>query len=96
MEAILPKPGNPGRLRKYPLREIPNGIFYVLRSGCSWRMMLKDLPHWKTVYHYFRVWREEGTWGRINRELLERTRKGAYPSVGIIDSRSARTRAKGR
>ena len=62
-------------------------------------MMPKDLPHWKTVYHYFRVWREEGTWGRINRELLERTRrkqgKDEYPSVGIIDSQSARTSAKG-
>ncbi len=41
---LFPKPKNPGRPRKYPLREIPDGIFYVLRSGCSWRMMPKDLP----------------------------------------------------
>ncbi|HDI11936.1 MAG TPA: transposase, partial [Candidatus Acetothermia bacterium] len=37
LEPPLPKPRNPGRPRKYPLREILNGIFYVLRSGCSWR-----------------------------------------------------------
>ena len=55
LEPPLPKPRKPGRPRKYPLREILNGIFYVLRSGCSWRMMSKDLPHWKTVYPYFRL-----------------------------------------
>ena len=99
LEALFPKPRKPGRPRKYSLREILNGIFYALRSGCSWRMMPKDLPHWKTVYHYFRLWREDGTWERINRGLLKRRRKqgkGEYPSVGIIDSQSAKTRAKGR
>ncbi len=94
LEPLFPKPRDPGRPRKYPLREILKGIFYVLRSRCSWRMMPKDLLHWKTVYHYFSC-REDGTWERINRKLLKRTRKGAYPSVGIIDSQSVRTSAKG-
>ncbi len=44
LEALFPKPRKPGRPRKYSLREILNGIFYALRSGCSWRMMPKDLP----------------------------------------------------
>ncbi len=55
LEALFPKFRNPGGPRKYPLREIFNRIFHVLRSGCSWRMMPKDLLHWKTVYHYFRL-----------------------------------------
>ncbi len=45
LEPLFPKPRNPGRPREYQLREIPDGIFYVLRSRCSWRMMPKDLPH---------------------------------------------------
>lgn len=57
---------------KHPLREILNGIFYVLRSGCSWRMLPKDLPPWQTVYTYFRRWKLDGTWERIHTVLRER------------------------
>ena len=74
LELLLPKPRNPGRPRKYPLREIPNGIFYVLRSGCSWRIMSKDLLHWKTVYHYFRV----RVVYRYSREVMEWARGRSF------------------
>jgi transposase len=54
------KPG--GCPEKYPKREILNGIFYVVRSGCAWRLLPHDLPPWQIVYHYFWLWRRDGTW----------------------------------
>ncbi len=50
-----------GRKREQSFRAILNAIFYVLRSGCAWRMLSHDFPPWKTVYHYFRLWRRDGT-----------------------------------
>ncbi len=74
---------------------ILNGIFYLLQSGCSWRMLPSDLPPWKTVYHYFRLWRKDGTWERLNRLLREKVRlkcgKRRQPSATILDSQSVKT-----
>ncbi len=99
LEPLLPKPKGTGRPRKHPLREILNGIFYVLRSGCSWRMLPKDLPPWQTVYTYFRRWKLDGTWERIHTALRERTRekmgRDPTPSAAILDSQSVRTSSKG-
>ena len=63
-----------GRPRKYSLREILNAIFYIVRSGCQWRLLPNDLPHGKTVYHYFRLWRIDGTWERIHTAVRESLR----------------------
>jgi putative transposase len=60
---------NKGRKRVHSYREILNAIFYLLRSGCSWRMLPHEFPHWKTVSHYFRLWRIDGLWERINADL---------------------------
>src|SRR6266404_5475111 len=54
------KPGD--RPKKYPKREILNGIFYILRGGCAWRPLHHDFPPWQIVYHYFWLWRQDGTW----------------------------------
>lgn len=74
---------------------ILNGIFYILQSGCSWRMLPRDLPPWKTVYHYFRLWRINGSWERLNHLLREKVRlkfgKKRQPSASILDSQSAKT-----
>ena len=91
------KPG--GRPEDYPKREVLNGVFYLARSGCSWRMLPHDLPPWRTVYHYFRTWRRDGTWKLIN-DLLRghvRAAEGRHrqPSAGIIDSQSVKTTGKG-
>lgn len=103
LEPLLPPVHQPGpgrgRPRIHTYREIMNAIFYVLRSGGSWRMLPTDLPPWQTVYHYFRKWRMDGTWEKIHQELRERNRikmnRHASPSGAIIDSQSVRTSEKG-
>jgi putative transposase len=57
----LPAPEGHGRPRTHDLREILNAVFYVLKSGCQWRLLPHDFPRWPTVYWYFRKWRIEGT-----------------------------------
>jgi len=56
----MPPPKAGDRRRLHPVREILNAIFYIVRSGCAWRSLPHDLPPWKTVYHYFRLWRSQG------------------------------------
>lgn len=91
----LPAEAPTGRPREHGWRMILNGIFYILQSGCSWRMLPRDLPPWKTVYHYFRVWRKTGLWERLNRILREKVRlhfgKKRRPSAAILDSQSIKT-----
>ncbi len=93
----LAKPG--GRPRSVDMREILNGILYVVRSGCAWRMMPHDLPIWSTVYDYFRRFRKAGVWQRIHDALraLVRRQEGREesPSAAIIDSQSVKTTEKG-
>lgn len=84
-----------GRPREISFRYILNAIFYLLRTGCQWRMLPHDFPKWKTVYHYFRQWRKDGTWERIHDALRTQIRLAAgrneTPSAGIIDSQSVKT-----
>jgi putative transposase len=99
LEPLIPpaKPG--GRPPKWTRRAILDGIFYLVRSGCHWRLLPHEFPPWKTVYHYFRVWRIDGTWERLNTTLRERerTRQGRHPQPSgcIMDSQSARTTSVG-
>ena len=96
IESCVPKPKTKrGRKREHPFREILNAIFYLLRSGCAWRMLPHDFPPWKTVYHYFRLWRLNGTWECINASLRTEIRtaegRNPEPSAAILDSQSAKT-----
>ena len=74
IEPHLPAPKGHGRPRTHSLREILNAIFYLLKSGCQWRLLPHDFPRWPNVYHYFRKWRIDGTWEGVNRALRERLR----------------------
>ncbi|MBA2618864.1 MAG: IS5 family transposase [Rubrobacter sp.] len=95
----LPEPTARGRPRLHGSREILDAVFYVLKSGCPWRLLPKDFPPWKTVYDWFRRWRIDGTWERLNAELRERLRSSlgreVHPSAGIVDSQSAKTTGVG-
>jgi transposase len=74
LEPHLLAPKATGRPRVYPLREILNAIFYVVRSGCSWRLLPHDFPSWRSFYHYFREFRLDRTWERMHAALRERVR----------------------
>lgn len=98
LEPLVPPPksgGRPARER----REILDAIGYVVRTGCAWRCLPHDFPPWQTVYHYFRLWRVDGTWERIHDALREQARqtagRAARPSAGIVDSQSVKTTEKG-
>ena len=69
LEPLVPvvKPG--GRPPIHSRREILNGIFYAVRSGCAWKLLPHDLPPWRTVYHYFWSWRRNGTWEKIHASI---------------------------
>jgi putative transposase len=99
IEPHLPVPKAPGRPRFHPLREILDAIFYVVRGGCAWRLLPHDFPPWKTIYHYFRAWRIDGTWERINAAIRERLRvhlgRDPQPSAGIVDSKSVKSTGVG-
>jgi putative transposase len=99
LESHLPAPKANGRPRIYPLREILDAIFYVVRSGSQWRLLPHDFPPWKTVYHYFRSWRLDGTWERMHAALRKRVRvrlkRNPQPSAAIVDSQSVKTTGVG-
>ena len=81
------------------LREVVNGILYVLRAGCPWRMVPHDLPPWQTLYKYFRRWSEDGTWERVHETLRPMVResegRSSTPSAAVTGSQSVKTTEKG-
>ena len=99
LETYLPASKWRGRPRLHSPREILNAVFYVLKSGCQWRMLPREFPPWKTVFHYFRAWRIDGTWERLNRTmrrlLREKLGRDPEPSAGIVDAQSAKTTGVG-
>ena len=99
IEPLLPPPKPGGRAREVDLREVVNGICYMSRSGCAWRMLPHDLPPWGTVHWYYRQWRLDGTWEKLHEVLREKVRtaagREATPSAAIIDSQSVKTTEKG-
>jgi putative transposase len=99
LEPHVPPPNKRGRPRAHPAREIFDAIFYVLKSGCPWRLLPRDFPPWETVYCWFRKWCIDGTWERLNAALREvvraRSGRNPLPSAGIADSQSAKTTGVG-
>ena len=88
-----------GRHRTVSLREVTNGILYVLSTGCQWRAIPKDLPPRSTVHGYLDLWSWDGTLDHIHHTLFvlcrERARREASPTLAIIDSQSVKSAEKG-
>jgi len=95
IEPMLPARSAKGRPPLYERRSLLDAIFYLLRSGCQWRMIPKGMPHWQSCYRYFAMLKSKGAWGRIHDLLRERLRlacgKRKAPSAGVIDSQSVKS-----
>ena len=95
IKTLIPEAKPGGRPRIIDMREVINGIFYILVAGCAWYLLPHDFPKWKTVYHYFRQWRIDGDWQRIHEQLRQWVRaiedRHPSPSAAILDSQSVET-----
>ena len=92
---LIPAAKAGGRPRNLDMRQVINAILYIVVSGAQWRMLPTDYPKWKSVYHYFRIWRDDGTWQRIHGSLRAQVRRRAgrhkHPTAGCLDSQSVKT-----
>ena len=99
VEPLIPPGKRGGGKRTVIMREVVNGLMYVLSTGCQWRAIPKDLPPKSTVYDYFDLWTYDGTLERIHHALYERCReqaeREASPTAAIIDSQSVKSAEKG-
>ena len=99
VEPLIPPAKRGGRKREVNMREVFNGIMYVLSTGCQWRYIPKDLPPRSTVNHYFCLWGWDGTLDRLHDSLHEKCReqeeREASPTAAIIDSQSVKSAEKG-
>lgn len=96
---LFDPPGRPGRPGKYPRRQVLDACVYVLRSGCSWRMLPKDFPSWQAVYKTFRRWLARGLFEAMYDELRKlwrrRQRRAVDPTAAVLDSQSVKTSPQG-
>ena len=99
VEPLIPPAKRGGNKRHVNLREVVNGLMYILSTGCQWRALPKDLPPRSTVYDYFDLWSWDGTLDRIHHSLYVRCRetvdREASPTAAIIDSQSVKSAEKG-
>lgn len=99
IEPLIPPGKSGGGKRRVNMREVVNGLMYVLSTGCQWRAIPKDLPPRSTVYDYFDLWTWDRTLDRIHHVLSVRCReqaeREASPTAAIIDSQSVKSAEKG-
>ena len=99
VEPLIPPAKRGGNKRTVNLREVVNGLMYVLSTGCQWRAIPKDLPPRSTVHDYFDLWSWDGTLDRIHDVLYVKCREQAFreasPTAAIIDSQSVKSAEKG-
>src|SRR5271167_5115832 len=99
IEPLIPPAKRGGRRREVNVREVMNGVMYVLSTGCQWRAIPKDLPPRSTVFAYLDLWSYDGTLERIHHKLYVKSReqaeREASPTAAIIDSQSVKSAEKG-
>ncbi len=96
---LIPPAKRGGNKRSVDIREVVNGLMYVLSTGCQWRAIPKDLPPSTTIHDYFRRWTDDRTLDRLHQALYVRCReladRAASPTAAIIDSQSVKSAEKG-
>lgn len=96
---LIPPARRGGRKRRVDVREVLNGVFYILSTGCQWRALPKDLPPRSTVHEYLKLWEWSGTLARLQHALFVQARelagREASPSAAIVDSQSVKAAEKG-
>jgi transposase len=96
---LIPPAKRGGGKRTVNIREVLNGIFYVLWTGCQWKALPKDLPPKSTVHWYLMLWQWDGTLERVHHALYvavrEQEGREASPTAAIIDSQTAKAAQKG-
>ena len=96
---MIPPAKRGGRRREVDVREVVNGLLYVLETGCPWRHLPKDFPPKSTVHGYFDLWAWDGTLERVHEALYQALRekegREASPSAAIIDTQSSKSAEKG-
>ena len=99
IEPLIPRGKTGGGKRTVIMREVVNGLMYVLSTGCQWRAIPKDLPPKSTIHGYFDLWTYDGTLQQMHHVLYQRCREQAQreasPTVAIIDSQSVKSAEKG-
>ena len=99
IEPLIPPGKRGGRKRTVVMREVVNGLMYILSTGCQWAALPKDLPPKSTVYDYFDLWSWDRTLNRIHEALYtacrEQASREASPTASIIDSQSVKSAEKG-
>ena len=99
IEPLIPPAKRGGGKRRVNMREVVNGVMYVLSTGCQWRYIPKDLPPRSTVNEYFQRWQYDGTLSQIHHALYmecrEQIGREASPTACIIDSQSVKSAEKG-
>jgi putative transposase len=94
LEPLLESPERRGRPPKWPARRVTDAVFYLLRSGCAWRMLPKEYPPWQTVYYHFWKWRRDGrlrqAHDRLREEVREAEGRKRDPSGAVIDSQAVK------
>ena len=98
VEPFIPPAKRGGNKRHVDVREVMNGIMYVLSTGCQWRAIPKDLPPRSTLFDYLDLWSYDGTLDRIHHALYvecrEQGEREASPTAAIIDSQSVKSAEK--
>jgi transposase len=99
VKPLIPPAKRGGGKRRVDMRQVVNGLMYVLSTGCQWRAIPKDLPPKSTVYGYFDLWTYDGTLDRLHHALYvtcrEAAGRAASPSAAVIDSQSVKSAEKG-
>jgi putative transposase len=92
---MIPAAKAGGRPRNLDMRQVLNAILYILVSGAQWHMLPKDYPKWKSVHHYFRLWRDDGAWQHIHATLRAQVRRRAgrhkHSTAGCLDRQSVKS-----